>query len=127
MKVDHYLACVGEHSEQIDKLLRLQSFLRNEASRLKSSDPQLAAHRLQQASALTHDILQAHDTFDRQAERLRRFIERLPDRTEREILKLCYLSCLSTETAAGILGYSARQAYRIKQRAIMHLEGIKGD
>ena len=125
MKVEHYLACVGEHSEQIDKLLRLQRFLRDEASRLKTGDPQLANHRLQQASALTHDILETHDKFDKQAERLRRFIERLPDPTEREILKLCYLSCLNTETAAGILGYSARQAYRIKQRALMHLEGMR--
>jgi len=125
LKVERYLAYAQEQNEQTGKLLRLQSFLRDEASRLMTSDPQLASHRLRQAAALTHDILQAHDTFDKQAERLRRFIERLPDPTEREILKLCYLSCLSTETAAGILGYSARQAYRIKQRAIMHLEGVR--
>ncbi len=125
MRVERFLECAGECDEQLDKLLRLQGFLREEAGRLLAFDPGLAAHRMAQADELTRDILLIHDRYDLQVRRLRQFIERLPDQTEREVLKLCYLSRLRTEAAAGILGYSARQVYRIKQRAIMHLEGLR--
>jgi hypothetical protein len=67
LRVERFLECAGECDEQMDKLLRLQRFLRGEAERLITSDPQLAAHRLQQAAALTHDILQVHDKYDRRA------------------------------------------------------------
>lgn len=125
MRVERFLESVNEHNEQIGKLVRLQSFLRGEASRLYESDPVLSAGRLQQAQALAHDILQAYDECEKLIARVRRFIERLPDQTEREILKLCYLSHIHAETAADILGYSARHAYRIKQRALMHLEALR--
>jgi len=120
-------ACVraNDHHEQISKLLRLQDFLRNEAMQSKASDPRLATLRLRQANALTRDIRQAHEKHDMAKDLVRRLIDKLPEETDREMFKLCYLSYLSNETAAGVLGYCARQAYRIKQRAIMHLEGLR--
>lgn len=116
---------VGIRHGQIGKLLRLQSTLREQAAACRVSDPLLHAHRLKQAEQLAEEILAAYAAYHQQAERVRRFIERLPDSDERETLKLCYLAGMHTQQAAEVLGYSERHLYRIKQRALMHLEGLR--
>ena len=40
------------------------------------------------------------------------------------MLRLVYLSRLRIVDAADVMGYSARQCYRVKRRALMHLDGL---
>ncbi len=125
MQVENYLELVGRHQGQIGKLLRLQVFLQEEAGRLRASDPGISCRLLCQASGLTLDILRTQFEREETAARACRLIERLPDFKERGALKLCYLSRVSAHSAAAALGCSIIEACCIRQRALMHLEGLE--
>lgn len=124
MQVESFLECVGQYQGHTDKLLRLNVFLREEAGRLSASDPGLSSRLLCQVSGLTRDILRAQFESGEMAARAYRMIERLPDLRERWALKLCYLSRVSARSASTALGCSVIEACRIRQRALMHLEGF---
>ena len=124
MQVESFLELVGRHQGHTGKLLRLRAFLQEEAGRLRASDPGLSCRLLCQASGLTGDILRAQFERKEMAARACRLIERLPDLKERGALKLCYLSRVSARSASTALGCSVIEACRIRQRALMHLEGL---
>ena len=124
MEAECFLDLVGRHHGQVCKLLRLRDFLREEAAGLTAQDPGRSSRLLCQASCLTWDILRSQREFGKLVSRACRLIERLPDREERAALKLCYLSHVSAQSAAAALGCSIAEACRIRQRALMHLEGL---
>lgn len=124
MEAESFLELTGRYHGRDGKLLRLQAFLREEAARLMARDPERSCLLMRQASGLTRDILRAQRERGELASRACRLIERLPDPKEREALKLCYLSRVSARTAAAALGCSTREVCRIRQRALMHLEGL---
>ena len=125
MRVEDFLLSLRQQQAQIGKLLRVQASLRQQAADHEGSDPLLHALRLQQAQQLAGRILDAYEASGKLCARLSRFIDKLPDPQEREVLKLCYLSGLNTYQIGEILGYSERHVYRIRHRALMHLEGLR--
>ena len=124
MEAERFLDLVGWHHGQAYKLLRLRDFLREEAAGLTAQDPGRSSRLQHQASCLTRDILRSQRELGKLVSRACRLIERLPDREERATLRLCYLSRVSAQTAAAVLGCTAKEACRIRQRALMHLEGL---
>lgn len=116
---------VTEKQDKIGKLLRLQSALRDQAAGCAAEDPVVSSLRLAQARRLGEEILAAYKALERQTARVRRFIDRLPDEQERQVLKLCYLSGLHTRAVGEILGFSERHVYRLRHRGLMHLEGLR--
>ena len=127
MNADRYLNSLNHGRDQAAKLARLQAVLREDAKRLRGKLPDLAEERLQQAAGLTGQIRRCRAEGVRQAKRALHLIGRLPDEHERQVLRLIFLSRLRIEDAAQVMGYSPRQCYRIKRRALMHLDGILND
>lgn len=119
MRAEQYLLSVKSSNDQLGKLLRLQEML---SSPEFHSRPEDQKERKEQ---LAEQINQAYDQNRLARQRVALFINSLPERQEREILKLLYISLLRHEDAAKVLGTSLRQSYRIKRQALMHLEGMR--
>ena len=114
-----------QNAALVEEMAAAAASLRQQAADYEGSDPLLHALRLQQAQQLAGRILDAYEASGKLSARLSRFIDKLPDAQEREVLKLCYLSGLNTYQIGEILGYSERHVYRIRHRALMHLEGLR--
>lgn len=119
MTAEQFLKSVRNSNDQLGKLIRLQGVLSSQALDDDSQQQQTQREELEQ------QILREYEHNHMVRQRVRKFIDRLPDKDERQILKLMYLSLMRMEDAAGVLGFSLRQCYRIKQRALMHLEGMR--
>jgi len=122
LNAERYLHSLNRARDQAAKLARLQNILLEEAGRLQEKSPALAEERRAQAGSLTGQIARQRAEGVRQAQRALRLINRLPDEQERQVLRLVHLSRLRIEDAAQVMGYSPRQCYRIKRRALMHLD-----
>ena len=75
-------------------------------------------------AALEEQITRGYEDNLSERKRAQRFIDRLPDPVERQALTLFYLRHLTCDEAAEIMGFTPRQLYRVKRRALMHLEGL---
>jgi len=119
LTAEQFLQSVQHSNDQLGKLVRLQSSL-------NSPDfPQTPGERQARAEELQEQINLAYGYSRQVRRRVQNFIDRLPDDREREMLKLLFLSLLRMEDAAGVMGLSIRQGYRIKRLALMHLEGMR--
>ncbi|NLC32916.1 MAG: hypothetical protein GX781_06425 [Clostridiales bacterium] len=119
MRAKQFLTSVKDSNDQIGKLIRLQGILSG-----MPASKRLQEHQ-KQTKALEAQIHQAYEINRMTRRRVQNFIDRLPDAEERQILKLLYLSLMRMEDAARVMGYCPRQCYRIQQRALMHLEGMR--
>lgn len=119
MTAEQFLKSVRHSNDQLGKLIRLQGVLSSLTSGEESQQQQKQQEELEQ------QILREYEYNSLVRHRVQNFIDRLPDKDERQILKLMYLSLMRMEDAAGVLGFSLRQCYRIKQQALMHLEGMR--
>jgi len=124
MNVERYLHSLTGARDQAAKLARLQAILREDAERLREKMPDQAEERLAQADSLTGQIARYRAQGVRQTRQALHLINRLPGEEERQVLRLVYLSRLRIVDAADVMGYSARQCYRVKRRALMHLDGL---
>ena len=124
MNVERYLHSLTGARDQAAKLARLQAILREEAERLREKMPAQAEERLAQAAGLTGQIARYRAQGVRQTRQALHLINRLPDEEERQVLRLVYLSRLRIVDAADVMGYSPRQCYRVKRRALTHLDGL---
>ena len=125
MNAEKYLQQLIEHGKRLDTLLLLQALLQQDHRQLKDEQPEKAAFMLRSARKLTQQILAAYDRQDQLYTRARRLIERLPQQPERDILLLCYLRNMTVEEAAPLMNYSPRHCYRLRRRALMHLNALE--
>jgi len=124
MNVERYLHSLTGARDRAAKLARLQAILREDAERLRDKMPDQAEERLAQATSLTGQIARYRAQGVRQTRQALHLINRLPGEEERQVLRLVYLSRLRIVDAADVMGYSPRQCYRVKRRALMHLDGL---
>lgn len=123
MRAEKLLESLREMQEDIDRRLRLQAWHQRE---LQTEDLSPARRALLQKDQkrLQRQIASAYQNHAFRLKRIDRLLNRLPDRTEREALRLHYLSQMRIEDAAELLCYSERHYLRIRQKALRHLEGL---
>lgn len=116
MSAEEYLLEIKESDRHIGELIRLQSTM----SGLPAPSEQIAADR----RLLEAQIAAAYEDNRRARRRAKNLIDRLPDRSERQTLTLFYLQQMTVDDTAHVLGLTPRQLYRVKKRALMHLDGL---
>ena len=116
MSAENYLMDIKQSDRRIGELVRLQTMMAG----TPAPNEQIARDR----AALEEQITRGYEDNLSERKRAQRFIDRLPDPTERQALTLFYLRHLTCDEAAEIMGFTPRQLYRVKRRALMHLEGL---
>ncbi len=116
MSAEEYLLRVRESDRRVGELVRLQSAMNG----IPAPNPQVERDR----RLLEAEISAAYEDNRVSRRRAQGFIDRLPDRCEREALTLFYLRQMTADDAAHVLGLTPRQFYRVKKRALAHLDGL---
>ena len=116
MSAENYLMDIKQSDRRTGELVRLQTMMAG----TPAPNEQIALDR----AALEEQITRSYQDNLSERRRAQRFIDRLPDPVERQALTLFYLRHLTCDEAAEIMGFTARQLYRVKRRALMHLEGL---
>ena len=116
MSAENYLMDIKQADRRIGELVRLKTMMAG----TPAPNEQIALDR----AALEEQITRGYEDSLSERRRAQRFIDRLPDPVERQALTLFYLRHLTCDEAAEIMGFTPRQLYRVKRRALMHLEGL---
>ena len=116
MSAEEYLLQIKESDRHIGELVRLQSAM----SGVPAPSERIARDR----RLLEAQVAAAYEDNRVSRRRAQCLIDRLPDRGERQTLTLFYLKQMTADDAAHVLGMTPRQLYRVKKRALMHLDGL---
>lgn len=82
--------------------------------------PDIAAKLLRIDEQITRKI----DQLLKAGKEIEDKISRIPDTTQREVLQLRYLACMSWEQIADKISYSLRQTFRIHSAALRAMEKL---
>lgn len=126
MSAQRYLETVAECDQRLRHRLAHQAWLREQADACQNSPLGRESRQLWQAraEALTKDIQDAYAQLDAQTRKARHLIDRLPNQKERTALTLHYVDLLPHNRAAEAMYISVRHLFRIRKRALMHLEAL---
>ena len=116
MSAEGYLMNIKETDRRIGELVRLQTRMAGEAP----PNARIARDR----ELLEQQIARAYKDNIAARKRAQRYINRLPDPAERQALTLFYIRRLTADETAEVMGFTPRHLYRVKQRALMHLDAF---
>lgn len=116
MRAERYLTTIREDDCRIGELVRLQTVMSGAASP--------SERVLKDRQHLETQITKVYKENHAARKRAQRLIDKLPDPAERQVLTMFYLQKLTVGETAEVMGFSPRHLYRVKQRALMHLEGL---
>lgn len=123
MKAERLLCSFRDLEEDIDRMLRLQRWHTRE---LESEELSPARRELltREQKRLRASIAKGYRQHAFRLKAITRLLDRLPEKAEREALRLHYLSRMRVEDAAELLGYSERHLYRLRSRALERLDAL---
>ncbi len=116
MNTENYLQQIKENDRRVGELLRLQERMKD----MPAQSTRIAAD----VTALEAQIEASMRDNRLARKRALRSINKLPDGLERRALTLFYLQHLRIQDIALILSLTPRQLYRVKRRALLHLDAL---
>ncbi len=109
MTAQEYLSYPRMLAERMERLIRVQAFLRGRGEN-------------ERAQQLSPDILKLEKERAHWRKRVEGRLALLPDEQERFALSLRYLEGMRSEDIAETMSYCERQIYRILKRGLMHID-----
>ncbi len=109
MTAQEYLGYPRMLAERMERLLRVQAFLRSRGD-------------TERAQQLSPEILELEKERAHWRRRVEGRIALLPDEQERFALSLRYLEGMRSEDIAETMSYCERQVYRILKKGLMHID-----
>ena len=124
MKAEELLLSLRRIQENIDRKLRIKQWHLRQLNSDVPPGPARAAQLRQSSRRLSTMIAQDYKQYNIRVKSCARLINRLPDKTERDLLRCHYLSGMRLEEVAEQLNFSERHCYRLREKALDRLDAL---